>query len=75
MPAFIPLAGPSPNCDAVLVQIEHCAVATNTINKNASENKAFFISVKLICSLVDRGTNLLNIQTREPAKLRLRLLF
>lgn len=29
MPEFIPLAGFSPSCWAVLVQIEHCAVATS----------------------------------------------
>ena len=48
MPAFRPRAGFSPSCDAVLVQIEHCAdatvvIATSTnINRDIKNN--FFIA-------------------------------
>lgn len=36
MPEFIPLAGFSPSCWAVLVQIEHCAVAIS-VKSNAKQ--------------------------------------
>jgi len=48
IPAFKPLAGFSPNCAAVLVQIEHCARAISVpkIEKKVMKNnmiKTFFI--------------------------------
>ena len=43
-------AGPSPNCDAVLVQIEHCANsgALNAVSKIQSVNNHLFILIWLI---------------------------
>ena len=46
---FKALAGFSPNCEAVLVQIEHCAAALSAnriimMNKNAMINPHFFMS-------------------------------
>jgi len=45
MPAFSPVAGPSPNCCAVLVQMEHCAnrALLNAIKKMNINATHFFI--------------------------------
>jgi hypothetical protein len=44
MPAFNALAGLSPNWEAVLVQIEHCAATSTGDRKNRSNNT---IKIKL----------------------------
>lgn len=56
MPTFSAFAGPSPNCDAVLVQIAHCASAlkasekSNTITNDIFNNP--FIDVANIQLLI-----------------------
>jgi hypothetical protein len=43
IPEFIPCAGPSPNCCAVLVQIEHCAHPAAREQKKNPVKSSFFI--------------------------------
>ena len=50
MPVFIPVAGPSPSCWAVLVQMEHCAIISGPVSRSRQINKLkmkFFFMVKL----------------------------
>ena len=49
MPAFRSLAGPSPNCCAVLVQIEHCAKLKIFSSKKETTNTAFLPARLIFC--------------------------
>jgi len=70
MPAFNPWAGPSPNCCAVLVQMEHCALAIKPGNENNKIKTKIAIQFLIypICTKLSREwVDFLNFATKEFA--------
>src|SRR4051794_6512815 len=63
MPEFSPFAGFSPNCEAVFVQIEHCACTLLTVAKEKNKTTANIIRHFSIVRIFTAKIQLKMVQT------------
>jgi hypothetical protein len=71
MPVFNALAGLSPNWEAVLVQIEHCADRSTGDRKNRSNNTIkiklpLAITIQLPCKITQKNFDFTSLEISNP---------
>ena len=67
IPAFKSLAGPSPNCCAVLVQIEHCAKLKIFSSKKVTTKTVIFPACMICCFNIGAKLSMKQRLKKQPS--------